>query len=232
MNQFNNQEAYYAGMAQGFMSKVYGWMTAGLTITAAVAYYLSPAVNPALFHAVSGSLFIFALIQLGLVLYFSFAWKSLNYTTMATLFVVYSGLTGVILSPLAYIYTGESLFQVFLICAAMFGAMALYGTVTKADLSSMGNILLMGLFGLMFANFINIFLRSAQFDLMTACVGVGLFCLLTAYDVQMLRRLSYQAVGTQEEINKMALLGALNLYLDVINLFIYLVRLFGKKQNN
>jgi len=228
-NQFNDNS--YVVMAEGFMNKVYGWMTIGLTITALVAYYLSPAVNPAMFHAVSGSLMIFMLAQFGLVMYFSFAWKSLNFTTMAALFLVYSALTGVILSPVAYIYTGESIFQVFLITAAMFGTMAVYGAVTKSDLSSMGNILMMGLVGLVIANFINIFWQNAQFDIITSCIGVGMFCILTAYDVQKLRRLGSQAIGSQEDVNKIALLGALNLYLDVVNLFLYLLRLFGKKNN-
>jgi FtsH-binding integral membrane protein len=133
---------------------------------------------------------------------------------------------------LAYIYTGESLFQVFLIAAAMFGTMAVYGTVTKSDLSSMRNILMMALIGLIIASLINMFLQSTQFNMLIACVGVGAFSLLTAYDVQMLRRLGHQAVGTQEEVNKIALMGALSLYLNVINLFIYLLQLFGKKRNN
>ena len=145
---------------------------------------------------------------------------------------MYCCLTGLILAPLAYIYTGESLFQVFLIAAAMFGTMAVYGTVTKSDLSSMYNILLMALIGLIIANFVNMFLQNAQFDIVIACFGVGAFSLLTAYDVQMLRRLGYQAVGTEEEVNKFALVGALSLYLNLINLFIYLLKLFGKKRNN
>lgn len=231
MNQFHNNRTYIS-MAEGFMSKVYGWMTAGLCLTAAAAYSLSPSVNPGLFQAVAPYLMVFALIQFGVAMYFSFAWKTSNFMTLAGLFIVYSLLTGVILAPLAYIYTGESLFQVFLIAAAMFGTMAVYGSVTKSDLSSMGNILMMALIGLIIANLVNMFLQSAQFDILIACVGVGAFAMLTAYDVQMLRKLGYQAVGTQEEVNKIALVGALSLYLNVINLFIYLLKLFGKKRNN
>ncbi|MBP6869466.1 Bax inhibitor-1/YccA family protein [Candidatus Babeliales bacterium] len=227
-----NYNNHYVAMAEGFMSKVYGWMTAGLCVTAGVAYYLSPAVNPQLFQAIVGYSFVFLLAQLGLVMYFSFAWKSLSYTTLATLFVVYSGLMGISLAPIAYIYTGESIFQVFLIAAAMFGVMAVYGAVTKSDLSSMGNILFMGLIGLIIANFINMFWQNAQFDLVTSCIGVGLFALLTAYDVQKLRNFGSMALGSQEDMDKIALLGALTLYLDIINLFLYLLRLFGKKNNN
>lgn len=232
MNYFNNDNRSYVSMAEGFMSKVYGWMTAGLCLTAGASYALSPSVNPALFQAVLPYLMVFALIQFGLAMYFSFAWKTSNFVTLAAIFIVYSLLTGVVLAPLAYIYTGESLFQVFLIAAAMFGTMAVYGTVTKSDLSSMRNILMMALIGLIIASLINMFLQSAQFNMLIACVGVGAFSLLTAYDVQMLRRLGHQAVGTQEEVNKIALMGALSLYLNVINLFIYLLQLFGKKRNN
>lgn len=227
-----NYNNHYAVMAEGFMSKVYGWMTAGLCVTAGMAYYLSPTVNPQLFQAINGYAFVFMLLQLGLVMYFSFAWRSLSYTTLATLFVVYSGLMGISLAPIAYIYTGESIFQVFLIAAAMFGVMAVYGAVSKADLSSMGNILFMGLIGLMIANLINIFWQNAQFDLLTSCIGVGLFALLTAYDVQKLRTFGSQALASQEDMDKIALLGALTLYLDIINLFLYLLRLFGKKHND
>jgi len=227
-----NYNNHYVAMAEGFMSKVYGWMTAGLSITAAVAYYLSPQVNPQLFQAISGYTFVFLLLQLGLVFGFSLAWRSLSYGALSAIFIVYSGLMGITLAPLAYIYTGESIFQVFAIAALMFGVMAVYGAVTKSDLSSMSNILFMGLIGLIIANFINIFWQNAQFDIVVSCIGVGLFALLTAYDVQMLRNFGSQALATQEDMNKVALLGALTLYLDIINLFLYLLRLFGKKQND
>ncbi len=227
----NYNSNHYAVMAEGFMSKVYGWMAAGLCVTASVAYYLSPTVNPQLFQTISSSLFILMLVQFGLVMYFSFAWKSLNYATLATLFIVYSGLMGMTLSPITYIYTGESIFHVFLIAAAMFGLMAVYGAVTKSDLSSMGNILFMGLIGLVIANVINMFWQNAHFDIITSCIGVGLFALLTAYDVQMLRNFGSQAAASHEDMDKVALLGALTLYLNVINLFLYLLRLFGKKRD-
>lgn len=226
-----NYHNYQAIAAQGFMSKVYSWMAAGLCVTGAVSYYLSPAVNPKLFMALQGYILVFALLQLGLVIYFTAAWRSLQYTTLATMFTVYSGLMGVTLAPVAYIYTGESIFQIFFMAAVMFAGMAVYGSVTKSDLSSMGNILLMGLFGLMIANFINIFWHNAQFDIVISCIGVSLFAILTAYDVQMLRNFSMQAVEDQEDMDKIALIGALRLYLNVINMFLYLLRLFGKKRD-
>ena len=232
MNSFNNDNRSYVTMAEGFMNKVFGWMTAGLCVTAAVAYSLSPSVNPVLFQAMLPYMMLFVLVQFGLAMYFSFAWKTSTFVTLATIFVVYSALTGLILAPLAYIYTGESIFQVFLIAAAMFGTMAVYGTITKSDLSSMGSILMMALIGLIIANVVNIFLQSEQFNIVIACFGVGAFSLLTAYDVQMLRRLGSQVATSEEEINKIALVGASSLYLNLINLFIYLLQLFGKKRNN
>lgn len=228
MNYHNNQ---YMVMAEGFMSRVYAWMTAGLCVTASVAYYLSPTVNHDLFMQLTPYIMVFGLFQLGIVFYFSMAWKSLSSTSLAALFLVYSALMGVTLSPLAYMYTGESIFQIFLLAAAMFGVMAIYGSVTKSDLSSMSNILLMGLLGIIFAQFINIFWQNAQFDIITSCIGVGLFAVLTAYDVQKLRNFGAQAVASQDDIDKIALLGALTLYLDIINLFLYLIRLFGKKKD-
>jgi FtsH-binding integral membrane protein len=228
MNYNNN---YYVAVAEGFMSRVYSWMTVGLCLTGGVAYSLSPTVNPELFQQISGWILPLMVAQFGLVLLFSSAWRSMSSTVLAGLFLAYSGLMGVTLSPIAYIYTGESIFQVFLIAAAMFGVMAVYGAVTKSDLSSMSNILFMGLIGLVIANLINIFWQNAQFDIITSCIGVGLFALLTAYDVQMLRSYGSQALSSQEDMNKVALLGALTLYLDVLNLFLYLLRLFGKKRD-
>lgn len=215
----------------GFMNKVYGWMAAGLSVTAAIAYYLSPAVNPQLFVALQNYLLIFMVMQLGVVFYCSMAFKSLSYSSLAVLFTIYSGLMGITLSPIAYIYTGESIFQIFLIAAGMFLIMAVYGTVTKTDLSSMGNILFMGLVGLMIAQCINLFWRNAQLDMMTAAIGVVVFVGLVAYDVQKLRNFGSQAIASSEDIDKVALMGALTLYLDVVNLFLHLLRLFGKKRD-
>lgn len=236
MNYFdNNNQGHYVSMAEGFMTKVYGWMCAGLAVTTAVAYYFSPWVNPEAFKTLMTGKFPIAFMlmiaQIGLVLYFSWSWKKLSYTTLGALFVVYSALNGITLSPILYKFTGVSVISVFGITAAMFAAMALYGWVTKSDLSSMGNILLMGLIGLIIANVVNIFLLSQTLNMITTAVGVGIFSLLVAYDVQKLKHLSRQMVGTSEDAGKLALIGALHLYLDVVNLFIYLLRLFGQRRD-
>jgi uncharacterized protein len=228
---FMNYNNHQAVMAQGFMSKVYGWMAAGLSVTAGVAYYLSPAVNPQLFAAIQGYLLILMLVQFGIAMYFNLAWRSLSYGALAVLFTVYSGIMGMVLSPIAYIYTGESIFQIFLVVAAMFAVMAMYGSVTKSDLSSMGNILFMGLIGVMIAMFINIFWQSAQLNIAISCIVIGISSMLIAYNVQMLRSFSDQAIASQEDMNKVALLGALSLYSSVINLMIHLLNLFGKRRD-
>lgn len=236
MNYFeNNNQGHYVSMAEGFMSKVYGWMCAGLGVTAAVAYYFSPSVNPEAFKTLmTGKFplaFVLMFVQIGLVLYFSWSWRKLSYTTLGALFVVYSALNGVTLSPILYEYTATSVVAVFGITAAMFAAMALYGWATKADLSSMGNILFMGLIGLIIANIVNIFILSQTLNMITTAVGVGIFSLLVAYDVQKLKHLSQQMAGTAEDAGKLALIGALHLYLDIVNLFLYLLRLFGQKRD-
>lgn len=233
MNFFNNNNRHmqYTSMAEGFMPKVYGWMCTGLALTAGVAYYLSPEVNPALFTKLMGlPLLGLMLVQIGLVFYFSSQWRTMSYGAAAGTFALYSLLSGVTIAPVLYMYTAVSVFYVFGIAASMFAVMALYGWMTKTDLSSLHNILLMGLIGLIVAHVINIFFASQTFSLVTASIGVGIFSLLTAYDIQSLKYLSQQTVGTREDMNKLALLGALKLYLDLVNLFLYLLRLFGQQR--
>ncbi len=228
---FMNYNNHYAVMAQGFMSKVYGWMAAGLCMTAGVAYYLSPAVNPQLFAAMQGYFLVLVLVQFGLAMYFNVAWKSLSYGALSVLFMLYSGMTGLVLSPIGYIYTGESIFQIFLVVAAMFAVMAMYGSVTKSDLSSMRNILLMGMIGVFIAMLINIFWQNAHLDIAISCIVIGISSMLIAYNVQMLRSFAVQAQASPEDMDKVALLGALSLYVSVINLMIHLLNLFGEKRD-
>ncbi|MBP9764804.1 Bax inhibitor-1/YccA family protein [Candidatus Babeliales bacterium] len=231
---FNNQR-YSGSVAQGFMQKVYGWMCAGLAVTAAVSYYLSPEVNPVLFKSLMSNMFVviaLGLASFGLLMYMSMSHQTLNYSTMSLLFMVFCGLQGIFLAPVLYVYTASSVFYVFIIAAAMFGTMALYGWFTNADLSSMSNILFMGLIGLIIANLINMFVQSARFDMVIASFGVGIFAMLTAYDVQNLKKYSQYGVSSSDQVGKFALLGAMSLYLNLINLFLYLLRLFGEKRRD
>lgn len=231
---FDNQ-SHYGSMAQGFMSKVYGWMCVGLATTAAVSYYFSPDMNPALMKAVTSNLFVLlALIavQFGILMYMTWNYVRLSYAAMSVAFVAFCALQGITLAPVLYIYTASSVFYVFLIAAAMFATMAVYGSVTNADLSSMGNILFMGLIGLIIANLINMFLQSAGFNMVIASFGVGIFAMLTAYDVQNLKKYSNFVLASPQEAGKFALLGAISLYLNLINIFLYLLRLFGDKRRD
>jgi FtsH-binding integral membrane protein len=230
---FNNQ-SHYGSMAQGFMSKVYGWMCVGLATTAAVSYYFSPEMNPALMKTISSNFLIliaFIAAQFGILMYMTWNYARLSYATMSILFVMFCAIQGVTLAPVLYVYTGASVMYVFVIAAAMFATMALYGSLTNADLSSMGNILFMGLIGLMVANLINMFFQSAGFDMVIASFGVGVFAMLTAYDVQNLKKYSQMVMASPQETGKFALLGAISLYLNLINIFLYLLRLFGDKRN-
>lgn len=228
-------QRYSDSTARGFMSKVYGWMCAGLGITAAISYYLSPEMNPMMLKALmSNWMLVIGLIvaQFGLLFYMMWNYAKLSYTAMSAMFVVFCALQGLALAPVLHVYTMASVVYVFMIAAGMFAVMALYGWMTDADLSSMGNILLMGLVGIIIANIINIFVRSQAFDLVIASVGVGIFALLTAYDVQNLKKYSQYGITSPEDSGKFALLGAISLYLNIINLFLYLLRLFGDKRRD
>lgn len=229
---FNNQR-YSGAIASNFMSKVYGWMCAGLGLTASISYYLSPEVNPVLFKSLMSSfglVIVLFLAQMGLIMYMTWNYARLSYSAMATTFMLFCALQGVTLSPILYMYTAASVFYVFMIAAGMFAAMALYGYFTDADLSSMSNILFMGMIGLLIANLVNMFVKSAQFDLFIACVGVGIFSLMIAYDVQNLKRYSQYGVSSPDDAGKFAILGAVSLYMNMINLILYLLRLFGEQR--
>jgi FtsH-binding integral membrane protein len=151
--------------------------------------------------------------------------------TVTTLFVIYSALNGVTLSSIFLVYTMTSITEVFFISAGTFGAMALYGYVAKTNLAKIGNILFMALIGLVIASLVNMFLRSSGFDLILSYIGVLLSVGLTAWDSQRIKQALAMQPDMSEASQKIALLGALELYLDFINLFLYLLRIFGKNNN-
>ena len=227
----NNGNMHYGPVAQGFMSRVYSWMCGGLLFTGLMAYLVSPDVNPALFKAImQGPFWVLMIALLGISIYFSTSLMSMRYSTAVGLFVAYAGINGLFLSPLFAVYTQSSLAYTFVVAAGMFGIMALYGAVTHRDLSGLGSILFMGLIGLILCGLINLFVQSESFNLGISFIGVGIFTLLTAYDVQQLKTLSRHAVGSEEEHGKFALLGAFTLYLNLINIFLYLLRIMGQKK--
>ncbi len=231
---YNNK--YYMGndhmmyAQEPSLAGVYGWMAFGLLITATVALFVvsNPSIlsflfkNPTIFFGVF-------LIQIGLVVALSSMIQQLSFAAAASCFIGYSALTGLSLSTLAVIYTGASLATTFGAAALMFGIMALYGYVTNSDLSSWGSFLLMGLIGLVVANIITIFTSNPVFELTVAAIGIFIFALLTAYDVQRIKHILSQ-VSDHQAYSKVALLGALTLYLNFINIFIYMLQFLGKKR--
>lgn len=218
------------GSITEFMYKVYAWMTGGLVLSGATAWFVY--TTPALFMPlVMNRIALYAILftKLGLVMYLSTAFKRISYQAAAGIFIAYSVLLGVSLSVIFAVYTMSSIGMVFGITAGMFGTMALYGYVTKADLSSIGNLFGMALWGLIIAMVVNMFMASEGFSYLISFVAVILFTGLTAYDVQKIKMLGYEYAGTSEE-KKVALLGALTLYLDFVNLFLHLLRLLGKRR--
>lgn len=214
------------------MRKVYVWMTLALVITGLVAYGV--ATSPALIMAIvsSKALFLGLIVaEFALVIGITAAINKLSMPMATLLFAIYSAINGATLSVIFVAYTMSSIANVFFITAGTFAAMAVLGYTTKKDLSGFGRILYMALIGLIIATLVNVFLvHSTGFDLIISYVGVLLFVGLTAYDTQKIKRMLIEAEGTGETAQKIALLGALSLYLDFINLFLYLLRLFGKKE--
>ena len=219
-------------VAATFMRSVYYWMAGALTITGLTAMLVanSPAMMELIF---SSSALVWGLLigELVLVMILSAAINRLSFSTATLLFIIYSALNGVTLSCIFVLYTKESIASTFFITAGMFVAHALYGTVTKKDLSGIGRFLFMTLIGLIIASIVNIFMQSTMLYWITTAAGVVIFAGLTAYDAQKIQQIAAEAVEINEYTQKVALLGALSLYLDFINLFLYLLRIFGRRSN-
>ena len=219
-----------------YMRQVYMWMTAGLAITAVTAFAV--ASSPDLQMAILGNMAIMiALIvaQFGLVIALSAAVHKMSATTATAVFIAYSALTGLTLSSIFVVYPIGSIANAFLTATGTFLAMSVYGTVTRRDLTGMGNFLIMGLFGIIIASIVNIFLASSMMDFVISCIGVLIFTGLTAYDTQKLRQIYAYYAGDAELAEKASIYGALTLYLDFINIFLYVVRLLGmnsRSRNN
>lgn len=213
------------------MRKVYVWMTLALVITGFTAYGVanSPGVLQAIY---SNSIVFWGLIfaEFALVIGVSSAINRLSLTTATLMFILYSVINGALLSYIFLAYTASSVSTVFFITAGTFGAMALVGYTTKTDLTSLGKILFMALIGLIIATLVNVFIKSSGMTLILSYIGVLVFVGLTAYDSQKIKQMLLQAPDAGEGAQKLALLGALTLYLDFVNLFIYLLRIFGKRE--
>ena len=212
------------------MRKVYVWMTLALAITGFTAYGV--ATSPGILQAIYTSQILFwglIIAELALVFGVSAAINRISLTMATLMFILYSVINGALMSYIFLAYTASSVATVFFITAGTFGAMALLGYTTKMDLSSMGKILFMALIGLIIATIVNLFVKSSGFTLILSYVGVLIFVGLTAWDSQKIKQMLLQAPDAGEGAQKLALLGALTLYLDFINLFIYLLRIFGKR---
>ena len=222
-------------MSQAFpilMRKVYVWMAFALVITGVCAFGVadSPGIITAIY---SNQVILWGLViaELALVIGITAAINKLSLTTATPLFILYSAINGVMLSSIFLVYTASSIASVFFITAGTFAVMAFIGYTTKTDLTSMGKILLMALIGLIIASLVNVFfVKSSGFDLILSYVGVLVFVGLTAYDSQKIKQMLQMAPDAGEGAQKLALLGALSLYLDFINLFIYLLRIMGRRE--
>ncbi len=235
-NSFEMEEFTRSGLSMSaafpaLMRKVYVWMTLALAITGITAYGV--ATSPALLSLIFASkATFFGLIIAEFVLVFAIsgAINRLSLSTATLLFIVYSVLNGAMLSSIFVIYEPMVIAKVFFITAGTFGAMAFYGYSTKKDLTSIGKILFMALIGLIIATVVNMFLKSPGFDYILSYVGVAIFIGLTAWDSQKIKQMLQTQYDMSEGAQKLALLGALTLYLDFINLFLYLLRIFGSNR--
>ena len=218
---------------RAYMLKVYNLMALGLAITGIAAYgtYLLAYSNPAFAQLIFASplKWVIVLAPVALVFFMSFRIHTMSVSAAQTTFWVYAALMGLSLSSIFMVYTGASIVQTFFVTAASFGALSLYGYTTKRDLSAMGSFLIMGLFGLIIASLVNIFLASSALEFAISVIGVLLFAGLTAYDTQTIKESYYEADGA-DVAGRKAIMGALQLYLDFINLFLFLLRFLGNRE--
>ncbi|OWO84447.1 hypothetical protein B5C26_05320 [Photorhabdus luminescens] len=217
---------------QTYMAQVYGWMTCGLLLTAFVAWYVSQNQN-VVEYIFSNSVVFYGLViaQLGLVFVLSGMINRMGASLATGLFMLYSALTGLTLSGIFKIYTGGSIATTFVVTAGMFGALSVYGYTTKRSLNGLGSFLFMGLIGIILASLINLWLKSEALMWAVTYIGVVIFAGLTAYDTQKLKEMGEDLdVNDKENLRKFSILGALTLYLDFINMFLMLLRIFGDRR--
>ena len=214
---------------RSYMLRIYNYMATGLGLTGLTAYFV--AITPSLFNAIYGTplYWIVALAPLGFVFYLSARLHKISFTTAQTVFWIFSGVMGLSMAYIFIAFTGASIARVFFITAGTFAGMSLYGYTTKKDLSGWGSFLFMGLIGIIIASIVNIFLKSPMLYYVISWVGVLVFVGLTAYDTQRIKEM-YYASDHPEISGKKAIMGALKLYLDFINLFIMLLHLFGQRR--
>lgn len=226
---------------RAYMLRVYNYMAGGVALTGVVAYVVSTlavaSYEPLQLTQLGYTLYatplhwVMILAPLGIAFFFGFRIHKMRLSTAQAMFWLFAGLMGASLSSIFIAYTGESVVRVFFISAASFAALSLYGYTTKRDLSAIGSFLIMGLFGIIIASIVNIFLASSALQFAISVIGVLVFAGLTAYDTQKIKEMYYQYVRVDDSTaGKIAISGALSLYLDFINLFIFLLQLLGDRR--
>ena len=220
-----------AAVDVGFMPKVYIWMTFGLLLTALTAL-VTISVEPLKNLIFSNNIIFYGLVfgQLGLVIALTAAIKKISAFAATLMFLFYSALSGVTFASIFLVYTSTSIASAFFIASGTFGAMSIYGFVTKRDLTGWGSFLFMGLIGIIIASVVNWFLQSAMMHYVIGYVGVLVFVGLTAYDTQKIKRIGEAGFADSESRHKAGIIGALTLYLDFINLFLMLLRVMGDRR--
>ncbi|MBZ0244230.1 MAG: Bax inhibitor-1/YccA family protein [Bacteroidales bacterium] len=224
-------------LAKTFLANVFSWMFLALAVTALVSYTVAgnESFMRLMFNMETGGMslmgWVIMLSPLGLVLWMSMGFSKLSAPTLTLIFMLYSILMGLSLSFIFLAYTSASIAKTFVVASGMFGLMALVGYTTKTDLSKFGSLMMMGLIGLIIASVVNFFLRSSAMDYIISFIGVLVFTGLTAYDVQKLKRIGASAMTQGEGMRKITIMGALTLYLDFINLFLFLLRFFGNRNS-
>jgi FtsH-binding integral membrane protein len=234
INNYNDQSINIdsSAVSRSFVANVFSYMTLALVITGVAAYWFAASGNIlALLQGSSLLLWGVMLAPIGMVLIMSFAFNRLSFSALMGLFLAYSLVNGISLSVIFLIYSSAAISKVFFITAGLFGAMAVVGYTTKTDLTKLGSILMMAVFGIVIASLVNYFMESAAFDYLISCVGVLVFTGLVAYDTQKVKRIGAGVEYGTATAGKLALMGALSLYLDFINLFLFLLRVFGGRRD-
>ena len=227
--------SYSAGLRSHFMS-VYNYMSSALAVTGLVSYLASQSTtliqllfsNPML-------MLVFALAPLGLIFYMGSKMQTMSLSSLSTCLMIYAGLLGISIAPIFLIYTGGSIAKTFFISASVFGLTSLYGYTTKRDLTSIGSFAMMGVIGSLSASIVNIFLKSTALDFFVSIIGVGLFTALAAWDTQKIKDIYFASpsgMKNSEMMSKLAVMSALSLYMDFLNIFLFLLRFFGDRKGN
>lgn len=231
-NNFNNsgpiQDMSLVQAQQQFLSKVYGWMVGGLLVTAATAYLVATSYE--IMNLIRSMMLLLIIAEFGLVIFLSARVDKMSKNTAIGSFLLFSFVNGLTLSVILMRYTEESIYSTFVITALTFGALSFYGFITKKSLGAIGSFMMMGLFGVIIASLVNMFMQSSALNFAISLIGVIVFAGLTAWDTQKLKEMyEVQFMGV-DIATKGAIIGALTLYLDFINLFLFMLRLLGGRK--